>query len=164
MVADNPVEFLRKLYAKADAWYSCFAKNRTAPGVWGMQVVDERIGTGLTGSQGTYVWGWSDELIPGERIYLVEYLAGPGAFDLSDRPLTPLRAHTLAQGLWQPRGELPVAGRPKLRMTDPQGPRGVGSYTAYAELTLHAGDPPGLELDDGSVVAHDPDTDAWILR
>lgn len=150
--------------AKADAWYSCFAKNRTAPGVWGMQVVDERTGAGLTGSQGTYVWGWTDELLPGERTYLVEYLAGPGAFDLSDRPLTPLRVHTLSQGLWQPRGEFPLAGRPKLRMQDPQGPRGVGSYTAYAELTLHPGEPPGLELDDGSIVAHDPDTDAWILR
>ncbi|MBK9758083.1 MAG: hypothetical protein IPO88_32130 [Nannocystis sp.] len=149
---------------KADAWYSCFAKNRTAPGVWGMQVVDERTGLGLTGSQGTYVWGWSDLLLPGERVYLVEYLAGPGAFDLSDRPLTPLKVHALSQGLWQARGEFPIAGRPKLQMVDPAGPRGVGSYTLYSELTLHPGDPAGVELADGSIVAHDQNTDTWILR
>ena len=149
---------------KADAWYACFAKNRTAPGVWGMQVLDERTGVGLTGSQGTYVWGWSDLLRPGERIYLVQYLAGPGAFDLSDRPLTALKAHALSDGLWQARGEFPVPGRPKLRQQDPQGPRGVGSYTFFSELTLHPGDPAGVELDDGSIVAHDPDTDTWVLR
>ena len=149
---------------KADAWYGCFAKNRTAPGVWGMQVLDERTGLGLTGSQGTYVWGWSDQLRPGERIYLVEYLAGPGAFDLSDRPLTPLRAHALADGLWQPRGEFPLPGRPKLKSVDPQGPRGVGSYTSFSELTLHPGDPAGVELGDGTIIAHDPDTDTWIVR
>lgn len=147
---------------KADAWYGCFAKNRTAPGVWGMQVLDERTGTGLTGSQGTYVWGWSDELLPGERVYLVEYLAGPGAFDLSDRAASPLQVHVLAGGLWGSRGSFPVAGRPKIVAGAPRGALGVGSYTSLSQLTLHPGEPPGVELEDGSIVARSGD--GWVLR
>lgn len=147
---------------KADAWYGCFAKNRTAPGLWGMQVLDERTGTGLTGSQGTYVWGWSDELLPGERVYLVEYLAGPGAWDLSDRAPSALQVNALAGGVWQARGAFPVVGRPKLRVVAPQGPLGAGSSTYIAELTLHPGSPPGVELEDGTIVGHS--ADGWIVR
>jgi len=147
---------------KADAWYGCFAQNKKAPGVWGMQVVDERTGQGLTGSQQTYVWGWSDQLVPGELVYLVEYLPPTTLWDLSDVAPGPMQVLQLVDGLWQGRSAFPVAGRPKLRQVTPTGARGVGSYTTLAELTLHPGDPPGVELEDGTVVAHDGG--AWVVR
>ena len=153
---------------KADAWYGCFAQNRTAPGVWGMQVIDERTGAGITGSQGTYVWGWSDELLPGERVYLVEYLAGPGAWDLSDRAPSALRVSAISQGLWQDRGSFPVVGRPRMRSEEPGGARGVGSYTVFSALTIHPAQAPnelaGVELEDGSVVVRDVNAGTWVLR
>lgn len=153
--------------AKADAWYTCFAKNRKSPGTWGMQVVDEATGTGLTGSQTTYVWGWSDQVAPdGERVYLVEYLPPKTLWDLSDVPPGTLQVQALAGGLWQPRGAFPVAGRPKLDLREPRGPRGAGSYTAYAELTLHPHDgaPAGVELEDGTIVGWDPATTTYAVR
>ncbi|WAS90186.1 hypothetical protein [Nannocystis punicea] len=149
---------------KADAWYGCFAKNKQASGKWGMQVVDERTGQGLTGSQQTYVWGWSDQLRPGELVYLVEYLPPTTLWDLSDVAPSALQVQALEGGLWQSRGTFPVAGRPKLQQRVPTGAQGVGSYTSFAELTLHPGDPPGVELEDGTVIAHDPVRDAWIVR
>ncbi|MCY1058643.1 hypothetical protein [Nannocystis sp. SCPEA4] len=147
---------------KADAWYGCFAKNKKSPGVWGMQVVDERTGQGLTGSQQTYVWGWSDQLVPGEVVYLVEYLPPKHLWDLSDVAPSALQVQALVGGLWQSRGTFPLAGRPKLQQRTPTGPRGAGSYTTLAELTLHPGDPPGVELEDGTVVGFDGD--AWVVR
>jgi hypothetical protein len=51
-----------------------------------------------------------------------------------------------------------------MRSEDPQGARGVGSYTLFSALTLHPGDPPGVELEDGSVVGRDVDAGTWVLR
>lgn len=174
---DAPVDLcLKEQYAlyqpptwtdeKADAWYTCFAKNKKSPGTWGMQVVDEKTGTGLTGSQTTYVWGWSSALGPADEVlYLVEYLPPKTLWDLSDVQPTALQVQALAGGLWQPRGVFPVAGRPKLDLVAPQGPRGAGSYTPYAELTLHAHpDGPGVELEDGTIVGWDPASMAYVVR
>jgi hypothetical protein len=81
---------------KADAWYTCFAQNRTSPGTWGMQVVDERTGAGLTGGQTIYVWGWSRDLGPAdEPLYLVEYLPPKTLWDLSDVPPGTLQVQAL---------------------------------------------------------------------
>ena len=151
---------------KADAWYSCFAQNRKSPGVWGMQVVDERTGTPLTGGQTIYVWGWSDRIGPDDEVlYLVEYLPPKTLWDLSDVPPGTLQVQALVNGLLQPRGSFPVAGRPKLDLQEPRGPRGAGSYTAFAELTLHPGDAtPGVELEDGTIIGWDPNTQTWLAR
>ena len=100
----------------------------------------------------------------GEVLYLVESLPPKTLWDLSDVAPTALQVQALTNGLWQARGTFPVAGRPKLTMAAPAGPRGAGSYTAFAELTLHPGDTPGVELEDGTVVGHDPDTQTWVVR
>lgn len=150
---------------KADAWYGCFAQNRKSPGTWGMQVVDERTGAPLTGGQTIYVWGWSGELGPDDEIlYLVEYLPPKTLWDLSDVPPGTLQVQALVDGLLQPRGTFPVAGRPKLDLQEPRGPRGAGSYTPFAELTLHPGDPVGVELEDGTIVGWDPNTQMYVVR
>ena len=82
----------------------------------------------------------------GERVYLVEYLAGPGAWDLSDRAPSALRASAISQGPWQDRGSFPV----------------------FSALTIHmpqdADDPAGVELEDGSVVVRDVNAGTWVLR
>jgi hypothetical protein len=174
---DAPVDLcLKEQYAlyqpptwtdeKADAWYACFAKNRESVGVWGMQVVDERTGAGLTGGQTVYVWGWSDALAPGgEVLYLVESLPPKTLWDLSDVSPGNLQVLALVNGLFAARGAFPVAGRPKLDLRAPQGPRGAGSYTSFAELTLHPHpDGAGVELTDGTIVGWDPATAAYVVR
>lgn len=130
---------------KAQAWYACFGQNRQAPGVWGMQVLRERDGAVLTGSPETYVWGRVDTLLPGgEVLYLVEHLPGAGAFDLSDRQASPLQVRALVDGQWSDRGTFPVPGRPRIVPTGPGGPRGLGSYSHFAELDVRDRDGDGL--------------------
>ncbi len=127
-------------------WNECFASNLGAPGVWGMQVRAERDGGSRTGSLNTYVWGRATTLRPGgETLYLVELLPGSGRFDLADRAPTPLVVYALVAGLWTDRGAFPVAGRVKLRHEAARGARGVGSYTAFEELTLEDVDGDGLD-------------------
>ncbi len=149
---------------RLDAWYGCFAKNQKASGKWGMQVVDERTGqrphrqpadlrTGLERPAAPRRGRLPRRVPPahhpvGPQRRRPRHLASPGA---RRRPR-------------QSRGTFPVAGRPKLQQRAPTGAQGVGSYTAFAELTLHPGDPAGVELDDGTIVAHDPDGDSWIVR
>lgn len=153
---------------KADAWYGCFAKNRKAPGVWGMQAVREVDGAGITGSQGTYVWGWSTTLrTGGEPLYLVESLPGTTLWDLSDRAPSPLQVLALVDGLWAPRGVFPVAGRPKIALVAAEGARGVGSYTSFAELTAEDRDGDGLDevaLAGGAWIGWDAQAQAFAVK
>ncbi|MEZ4221772.1 MAG: hypothetical protein R3B13_12645 [Polyangiaceae bacterium] len=154
--------------AKSTAWYSCFAKNAKASGVWGMQVLRESDGSGLTGGQHVYVWGWSSALLPGgEVVYLVENLPGAGAFDLSDRAPSQLSVLALVGGLFTARGTLPVAGRPVLRTVAPSGARGAGSYTYFAELELADRDGDGLadvHLESGDWVGYSTAKSAFVTK
>ena len=153
---------------KADAWYTCFAQNVGAPGVWGMQAWREADGVGLTGSQQTYVWGASDQLLPsGEIVYLVEMLPAVAPFDLSGVALSELKVFALIGGLWADRGTFPVAGRPQLRSVPAAGPRGVGSYTSYAELTLADVDGDGnadVEIEAAQWVGYDEATESFVAK
>jgi hypothetical protein len=151
---------------KADAWYGCFAQNRTSPGVWGMQVVDERTGAGLTGGQTIYVWGWSRELGPAdERIYLVEYLAGPGALGPQRPPARhPAGAHALADGLLAAPRRVPVPAAPSSTSVDPAARAASAPTRASASSPSTPATPPASSSSDGTIVAHDPDTDTWIVR
>jgi hypothetical protein len=70
---------------KQDVWYACANGHLAARGRWGMKVLRESDGAGLTGSQDTYVWGWSSALkCGGEVLYLVEFLPNPVRFDIRD--------------------------------------------------------------------------------
>lgn len=154
--------------AKADAWYGCFGKNKKSPGTWGMQVVREADGAVLTGSQGTYVWGWSGALRPGPApLYLVEYLPPVTLWDLSDVAASPLRVQALAGGLWAAGDLFPVPGRPKLAAVAPEGWRGSGSSAPYAELSAVDRDGDGyleVELEDGTFVGWDDATEAFVVK
>lgn len=153
---------------KADAWYACFGQNKKAPGTWGMQVLRESDGQGLTGSQGTYVWGMGDRWIDGgEVLYLVEMIPGKKAFDLSDQPPTPLRVMALVGGLWQERGALPVAGRPTIVQQAGRGALGLGSYSYVAELARADVDGDGLDevgLEGGVWVGYDRQVAGFVVK
>lgn len=154
---------------KADAWYDCAAVNVASPGRWGMQVRRVSDGASVTGSQDTYVWGWSDAVHPGgERVYLVEVLPSSVRFDLVDAPATAMMVWALpGDGLWSPRGQLPVAGRPMIASVPAEGSRGVGSYTALAELVLEDRDGDGLQdvqLADGSWAGWAEDAGAYAAK
>jgi hypothetical protein len=154
---------------KADAWYDCVAVNVASPGRWGMQVRRLTDGASVTGSQDTYVWGWSDAVHPGgERVYLVEVLPSSVRFDLVDAPVTAIMVWALpGDGLWSPRGQLPVAGRPMIASVPAEDHRGVGSYTGLAELVLEDRDGDGLEdvqLADGSWAGWSDDAGAYVVK
>lgn len=153
---------------KADAWYGCFAKNVTSPGTWGMQVLRESDGLPLTGSQGTYVWGMGMAIAPcADVTYLVEYLPTTTAFDLSDAPPSTIQVQALTGGLWTSKGTFPVAGRPALRFESASGARGVGSYTAFAELVTMDRDGDGLlevQLESGTWVGWSGQDFAFIVK
>lgn len=154
---------------KADAWYDCVAVNVASMGRWGMQVRRVSDGASVTGSQDTYVWGWSDALHPGgERVYLVEVLPASVRFDLVDAPATAMMVWALpGDGLWAPRGQLPVPGRPMIASVPAEGSRGVGSYTTLAELVLEDRDGDGLadvQLADGSWAGWSEDAGAYVVK
>ena len=153
---------------KADAWYGCFGKNRTSPGTWGMQVLRESDGQGLTGSQGTYIWGTGNRWIEGgEPLYLVEMIPGQKAFDLSDQAPSPLRVLALVGGLWQDRGTLPVAGRPQIVQSPGRADLGLGAYSYIAELVRRDIDDDGLDdiaLEGGVWVGYSADEAAFVLK
>ena len=153
---------------KAEAWYECFGANVAAPGRWGMQVVRESDGVGLTGAQELYVWGWTDTVLPGgEVVYLVEQLPGVGAFDLSDREPSELQLWALVDGLFQPRASAPVAGRPKIFTAPPRPELGQGAFSYTAELTLADRDRDGLDeiqLDDDQWIGWDDVRGSMVLK
>ena len=153
---------------KADAWYSCFGKNRTSPGTWGMQVLRESDGQGLTGSQGTYIWGTSNRWIEGgEPLYLVEMIPGQKAFDLSDQAPSQLRVLALVDGLWQERGLLPVAGRPQIVQSPGRADLGLGSFSYIAELVRRDIDDDGLDeiaLEGGIWIGYNTDKATFVLK
>ncbi len=153
---------------KSEAWYDCFETNLQSPGVWGMQVLRESDGVGLTGSLHTYVWGRSDEILPdGEVVYLVEMLPGSGRFDLADRTPSALEVYALVDGLWSSRGNFPLPGRPEIRIETAAGSRGVGAFTYYAELTLEDRDGDGLadvELESGDWVGYSSDLGSFEVK
>lgn len=154
--------------AKSMAWYSCFARNVRARGVWGMMALRESDGQSVTGGLNVYVWGRSDRLTASrETLYLVEQLPGAGYFDLSDRAASPLVAYALVGGLFQNRGVFPAAGRPAIRQVSPSGSVGVGSYTYVAELDEQDVDGDGameVRMRDGRWVGWDRATSAWVVK
>jgi hypothetical protein len=135
-----------------------------------MQALRLNDGAGLTGSMNTYVWGWSSEVLPShEIVYFVEQLPGEGAFDLSDRPRSPLQVYALVDGLWQSRGTFPVPGRPKMRQGLKRGPIGSGDMMGGPiELTLHDFDGDGLQdliLEDGKTwVGYSVDSGKFVVK
>jgi len=153
---------------KAAAWYDCFEANVTAPGRWGMQVLRESDGAGLTGAQELYVWGWTDTVLPGgEIIYLVEQLPGVGAFDLSDREPSELQLWALVGGLFEPRASAPIAGRPRVIAAPPRPDLGQGAFSYAAELTLADRDRDGLDeiqLDDDQWIGWDNVRGSMIVK
>jgi hypothetical protein len=137
--------------AKQSVMFACSAGQAGAKGAWGMKVMRESDGASLTGSQGTYVWGWSTALkAGGEALYLVESLPAQVRFNLKDdagNRLAPtqLRVYALVNGFWSDRGTMPVAGRPVLLDAPKTGSLGTGDFFAVKMLSLQDRDGDGLQ-------------------
>jgi hypothetical protein len=101
-------------------------------------------------------------------VYLVEVLPSSVRFDLVDAPATALMVWALPRdGLWSPRGQLPVARRPMIASVPAEDHRGVGSYTGLAGLVLEDRDGDGLQdvqLADGSWVGWSEDAGAYAIK
>lgn len=154
--------------AKSAAWYSCFARNVRSRGVWGMMALRESDGASVTGGLEVYVWGRASNLTPsGETLYLVESLPGAGAFDLSDRSPSALTVYGIERGLFQNRGALPRAGRPRILRSAATPSVGLGSYSFVAELELEDRDGDGyadVHMNDGSWVGWDRAANRWTIK
>jgi len=130
---------------KVAAWNACISRIVGQTGTWGMQVRRLRDGTSLTGSQGTYVWGATDRLLPSrELVFVVESVPTTTRFDLTDVAPSALHVWALVGGLWVPRGGFPTPGRPAITGAPAGGDVGVGSFTGLATLDLSEGDGDGL--------------------
>ena len=100
-------------------------------------------------------------------MYLVEQFPGAVLFDLSDRAPSALKVWALVGGSWSARGELPIAARPRIAHEPGGGPRGMGSGTYFAELTLRDIDGDGLadvQLDDGQWVGFDRERGIFVTK
>jgi len=130
---------------KVAAWNACISRIVSQAGAWGMQARRLRDGMSLTGSQGTYVWGATDRLLPSrELVFVVESVPMVTRFDLADVAPSVLHVWALVGGLWAPRGDLPIAGRPTITSVAAEGDIGVGSFTGLAMLDLTDLDDDGL--------------------
>ncbi len=134
-----------------------------------MQVLRERDGALRAESANVYVWGATRDLLPtGETVYLVEPLPPhPVPFDLRGRQPGSLLVRALIDGRWSERGTLPIAGRPLIRQDWGGGPRGYGSYTYFAELTLEDIDGDGikdLRMADGTWIGYSVSERAFIQK
>jgi hypothetical protein len=149
-------------------WYQCLANNLASTGNWAMQVLRESDGAPLTGSTQSYIWGWSDRIFPGgDVVYLTEVTPSSMRFDFGDVAPTPLSMRSLSHGSWVDRGTLPVAGRPRIVYPALGGSRGVGSSTAFTELSLYDIDGDGLldfQLVSGGWAGWSAAQGAWIMK
>ena len=86
---------------------------------------------------------------------------------MSQEPAQKLQALALVKGLWTARGTFPKVGRPKLIARPAEGHRGVGSSTAFAELSEKDLDSDGLnevQLEDGSWVGYDAVSKVLVVK
>lgn len=151
---------------KVAAWNACIAQIVGQTGTWGMQVRRLSDGASLTGSLNTYVWGATERLLPsGELVYVVESMPSGARFDVADVPASALHVWALVDGLWSPRGDLPIAGRPRILSVPAEGDVGVGSFSMPTALDLTDTDGDGLAelaLTSGERVAWDGT--AFVVR
>lgn len=105
-----------------EAYRTCVIGNAGKPGRWIVQFLDESSGNGRTGLWDAYMWGYSNQLLPGGKfVYLIEALGAAVPFDRTGVPSTSLKVHTLESSpSWQVQqvATLPVAGLPALRIDD----------------------------------------------
>ncbi|MBX7193925.1 MAG: hypothetical protein K1X94_17865 [Sandaracinaceae bacterium] len=130
---------------KVAAWNACISQIVGQTGTWGMQVRRLSDGASVTGSLNTYVWGATDRLLPsGELVYVVESMPSGARFDVADVAPSALHVWALVDGLWSARGDLPIAGRPRVVSVAAEGDVGVGSFSMPTALELTDVDGDGL--------------------
>jgi hypothetical protein len=147
--------------AKYEAWLACAKRSRDTAGDWTVEALDARTGELVASVPRSYVWGWSDRVLPGGRpIYVVESWTDRAGFDL-DRRTEPRALHLAAfdHGHWTDIAAFPAgAARPLVRAVQPHGPIGTGAFTTLAELSFADRDGDGLvdiELMDHTWIGYD---------
>ena len=150
--------------AKYAAWLACAERSRETTGDWTAEALDVRTGELVGSVPRSYVWGWSDRVLPGGTpVYAVEALPDRAGFDL-DRRTEPRALHLAAfdRGHWTDVAAFPAgAARPLVRAVQAHGAIGTGAFTALAELSLADRDGDGLaeiELADHTWIGFDART------
>ena len=105
-----------------ETYRGCVIGNGDKPGRWVVQFLDEGNGAARTAAWDAYMWGYSNELLPGGQfVLLVETLGAAIAFNRAGVPSTSLKVFTLESSpSWQLQqvATLPVVGLPTLRIDD----------------------------------------------
>jgi hypothetical protein len=147
--------------AKYASWIACAKETLKTRGHWVVEAVDLHTGKLLASWPNNYVWGWSDQLVPGGlTTYVVEALPPDAGFDFvhSSREAT-LSLDAIDKGTWKEMGTFPPSqSRPKIRKADLRGSVGSGAVTTVAELVLEDRDGDGalaIQMSDASWVGYD---------
>lgn len=152
---------------------TCLIGTAARPGRWMLQALDETNGNGVAALPDSYLWGYSDRLLPGGAlVFIVEPFAAPTPFARpkdSSRAMNLVTLQSAPAWQFQAAGSFPVAGRPALR-SDPYdaNPPLAGQHLSGNFMHLQTrpnDDAPGLvdvKLENGNWVGWSPQARAVV--
>ena len=106
--------------ALQQVYRTCVIGTAAQPGRWTLQVLDESNGSGVVAISDSYMWGYTDKLLPGGRLsFIVEPFSAPIPFARPSDSTSKMKIYALnSSPNWQLQevGMFPVTGRPSLRL------------------------------------------------
>jgi hypothetical protein len=159
---------------KSRAWNECLRETVHALGRWSFETYDETTGKPLRTLRDSYVWGWSDKVLPMGTAFIVEPLPPRSLFDFTwdfdrnaPKSSSGMLVQTLGRGGWTTLFHTPAGVRPAIQHVQPRGARGSGDYTFFTELVTKDIDHDGLleiQFRDGSWFGYDARTRTFACK
>lgn len=114
--AEQRADYKARSAASNEAFLACVISTSGTVGRWTLQVLDERTGASAVAAADTYLWGFSNEILPGGRtVLLVEKLNRPVPFNrlgVSEPQIHLLQLESTPTWAFTELGALPIQGAP----------------------------------------------------